>query len=286
VSARRARARGRLSAMGGAHDEAVAKLYQAPHGEFVAERKRLAGELKAAGDKDAAGRLAKLPRPPISAWAVNQLWWHARPAFEALLESAAKLRDGDLGASAAHRDALSKLRTRAAAILGDAGNAATEATLRRVQTTLSAIAATGGFEPDAPGTLAADRDPPGFETMGIGAATPPPPPPRAKPPDADDDRDAADAKRRATDDKRQREAAEALERAEAAAERRRTEQETARKQAERHRLEAALRTATGEVERRRRDVVRLRAAADEAESKVAESQAIVDDLEAKLAALD
>jgi hypothetical protein len=38
----------------------------------VAERRQLAGELKAAGDKDAA-KLAKLARPPISAWAVDQL---------------------------------------------------------------------------------------------------------------------------------------------------------------------------------------------------------------------
>jgi hypothetical protein len=56
-----------------AYEDAVATLYQAPFAEFVAERKRLAAELKASGDKVGAAGLAKLSRPPISAWTVNQL---------------------------------------------------------------------------------------------------------------------------------------------------------------------------------------------------------------------
>ena len=142
---------------------ALDELYQAPHGSFVEERKRLAAELKTAGDKPGAQVLAKRARPAISAWVVNQLWWHARDAFESLLASAARLRDGDLGANAEHRESLTKLRARAAAMLGDAGHGATESTLRRVHQTIAAIAATGSWEPDAPGTLTADRDPPGFD---------------------------------------------------------------------------------------------------------------------------
>src|SRR5205085_6434228 len=76
-----------------------------------------------------------------------------------------------------HRDALAKLRSRAAAMLSDAGHPATESTLRRVTQTLSAIAASATWEPDAPGTLSADRDPPGFDAAmlaptvaGTGAA--------------------------------------------------------------------------------------------------------------------
>ena len=144
-------------------DAALDELYQAPHASFVDERKRLAADLKAAGDKTAAATLAKRGRPTISAWVVNQLWWHARDAFESLLASAARLRDGDLGANAEHRESLTKLRTRAAAMLGDAGHGATESTLRRVHQTIAAIAATGTWEPEAPGTLTADRDPPGFD---------------------------------------------------------------------------------------------------------------------------
>lgn len=145
------------------YDAAVAELYQAPHASFVAERKRLAGELKAAGDKAGATAFAKLGRPTISAWVVNQLWWHARDAFSLLLASAARLRDGDLAANADHRDALHRLKTRAAAMLADAGHGATESTLRRVAQTLAAIAATGSWEPDLAGALATDRDPPGFD---------------------------------------------------------------------------------------------------------------------------
>lgn len=142
---------------------ALEELYQAPHGSFVAERKRLATELKATGDKDGAAQLAKRARPSISAWVANQLWWHARDVFTRLLGSAARLRDGELAAATDHRDALAKLRMRAVAMLTDAGHTATESTLRRVTQTLSAIAATGSWEPDSAGTLTIDRDPPGFD---------------------------------------------------------------------------------------------------------------------------
>ena len=154
------------------YDAALDELYQAPHGSFVDERKRIAAELKAAGDKTAAATLAKRARPAISAWVVNQLWWHARDAFESLLASAARLRDGDLGANAEHRASLTKLRARAAAMLGDAGHGATESTLRRVYQTIAAIAATGSWEPEAPGTLTGDRDPPGFDVAMLAPTAP------------------------------------------------------------------------------------------------------------------
>ena len=151
-------------------DSALTELYQAPHDTFVAERKRLAGELKASGDKSGATLLGKRTRPNISAWVVNQLWWHARDAFSALLKAAERLREGELAASSAHREALAKLRARAASILSDAGNAATEATLRRVAQTLSAIAASASWAPDAPGMLTEDRDPPGFDAAMLAPA--------------------------------------------------------------------------------------------------------------------
>jgi hypothetical protein len=175
--------------MSASYDEAVAELYRAPHDAFVAERKRLATELKAAGDKAGAARLLKLGRPTLSAWAVNQLWWQARDLFDGLLAAAARLRAGDQAATAERRDAIAALKSRAAALLVDGGHAVNEATLRRVTTTLAALAATGGFEPDAPGALAADRDPPGFDAAGFGmasgatnAAAPRPNPPAAPAP--------------------------------------------------------------------------------------------------------
>ena len=183
---------------------AVAALYQAPHGEFVTERKRLAAELKAAGDRDGAKTLAKLARPPVSAWAVNQLYWHAREAFDRLMATAALLRDGDLSASPAHRDALGKLRQRAATILTQGGHTATEATLRRTAQTLAAIAAFGTFDPDPPGALASDRDPPGFDAASILATSPVPmlsvAPSPAPPTEDDDDDDGDENDEAGTDD--------------------------------------------------------------------------------------
>lgn len=184
--------------MAASYDEAVAELFKGPHATFVAERKRLAGELKAAGDKAGAATLGKLGRPPISAWVVNQLWRQARAEFDALLETAKRIRGGDMGATPAHREAIAALRSKAAAILTEAGNAANEATLRRVATTLSAIAAHGGFAPDPYGALTDDRDPPGFEAAGIPslALVPAPSPsPRApevgQPDQAEEDRRVA-----------------------------------------------------------------------------------------------
>jgi hypothetical protein len=262
-----------------AYDDAVRELYQVPHATFVTERKRLATELKTAGDKAGATKLGKLPRPPISAWAVNQLWWKARDAFDKLLETAERLREGDLGGTAAHREALATLRQRAATILGDAGNAAAESTLRRIQTTLSAIAATGGFDPDPPGALSDDRDPPGFEAAGIpglAAAV------KAEPAETADDDGEARSRNEAAEAKRRAEAESKAEQAAAAAERRKAEQEAAKRTAERHRHEAALRTARGEVERRERELARLQKAVEEAEAAVEKSKGIVVDLEAKL----
>jgi hypothetical protein len=263
------------------YDDAVNELFRAPHAEFVTERKRLAAELKAAGDKAGSTKLGKVNRPPISAWAVNQLWNQERDAFDKLLETAERLRDGDLGGTAAHREALSALRGKAAAILTAADHSATEATLRRIQTTLSAIAATGSFEPDEPGQLTDDRDPPGFEAAGIPGLA-------ASVAKAKDDKDDDDdkPKKAAADAKRRADAAEAAEKAEAAAERRRAEEAKSKKVAERHRHEAALATAKGDVQRRQRDVDRLRSAVEDAEAQLTKAQAIVDDLESKLAEMD
>jgi hypothetical protein len=143
-------------------EDARRALYQAPLAEFVKERKRLADELRAAGETKPAAKLRTLPRPSVSAWATNQLYWHARDVFDEMLAAAKTLRKGDLGASAAHRDAIAKLRQRATAMLTDAGHSATSATLHKVATNLAAISARGDFFPDEPGEITADRDPPGF----------------------------------------------------------------------------------------------------------------------------
>ena len=41
-------------------------------------------------------KLRTLPRPSVSAWVTNQLYWHARDAFDEMLAAAKTLRKGDL----------------------------------------------------------------------------------------------------------------------------------------------------------------------------------------------
>ncbi len=144
---------------------ATEALYGVPLSRFVEERKRLAAELKAAGKKLPAQRLAAISRPAASVWAINQLWRQARTEVDALFAAAAKVRDGDLGAMGIHREVLADLRARGAELLRADGSAANEATLRRITQTLQALAAAGGFEPDQPGQLTTDREPPGFEAL-------------------------------------------------------------------------------------------------------------------------
>jgi flagellar biosynthesis GTPase FlhF len=294
------------------YDDAVASLFQGPLELFVAERKRLAGELKAAGEPEAAAKLAKLTRPPLSAWVVDQLWWHARAAFEAMFETAQRLRDGKLEATAAHRDAIAKLRAEAAKILTGAEHGATEA-MRRVTQTLAALAAAGGWDPDPPGALSADRDPPGFEAIGISNVVELPATPAGKrdataeptPAGAHDDvhsphddiraarerrtaeaAEAAHERRDAAEAARRRDLEAAAARAQAAAELRRAEAERAKAAAERQRLEAALRTARGDIAQREREVEKLERDLVQARSMVAQARAVVEGLEERLAQLD
>jgi len=256
-----------------AYDRALAELFQAPLDSFVAERKRLATALRADGDAAGATELAALRRPTTSAWTVNQLWWQARDAFEELLATAKRVRKGDREAMPAYRDTLAALRKRAAGILQAAGHGASETILRRVSTTMTALAATGGFDPDPPGTLSADRDPPGFEAVDPRpVAAHRPATPLRRVPAGKDAR--VDAKARA--------AAEAAERAE----RERREAEAARRRAERHRIETKLRTAQADVTKRDREVERSRRELADAEKAAADVRDRIADLERTLAEFD
>lgn len=299
-------------AMALSYEEAVTQLFQAAHERFVAERKRLAAELKAAGDKVLAARLSDLNRPPLSAWAVNQLWWHAQPAFEQLFAVAARQRAGDREAAGAHRQKLAELRARAAELLRGAGHPATESTLRRVTMTLAALAAAGGFAPDSPGALTADRDPPGFEAVMASDASEPaaqtePEPERpeaspsveraAKAREKTEGRKAEQgrvereaAERKAAERKKaEREQAQRLEeqrRREEELERRRVQAERARREAERARLNKALRDARAEVDSRAQVLARQREALTAAEQSLREATDAAEAAEARVQAFE
>ena len=251
------------------YEQAVSALYQAPHESFVAERKRLAAELKTTGDLQASARLLKLGRPSISAWAVNQLWWHARAAFDELFETAGQLRAGKLSAGAAHRKVLAKLTVTAEQLLLDAGHGAADATLRRVSMTLAGLAAVGNFDPELPGALSKDREPPGFEAFGATTfeerpATPQPEPkakPLSKHEQAQAKQHEAAEKQRAAELRKRREAR----RRELESAVREAKQSLSERQHKQRRLSQELAAAEREVER-------ARSALEAAEARLAEGE--------------
>jgi hypothetical protein len=151
----------------------IRRLYGLPPDRFTAERDALAKRLREAGDRDAAAEAKALRRPPLSAWAVNQLVRERTPLLHDLWKAGDKLRKahegkGDFRAALnAERETLEALAASAAELLERSGHAATDATLQRVTGTLQAAAA----DRDArraveEGMLDKDLEPPGFEALG------------------------------------------------------------------------------------------------------------------------
>ncbi len=145
--------------------DAAEKLYAASLATFTAERKRLADELKASGDIESSRVVAKLGKPSVSAWVVNQLHREAREDLDALIEAGQRMRGGEMAAGRDQRAALARLHQASSELLARDGHAASPAMLRRVTMTLQALSAIGSFDPDPPGQLVQDRDPPGFDLL-------------------------------------------------------------------------------------------------------------------------
>jgi hypothetical protein len=87
-------------------ETAVDQLHAVPLEDFVAERKRLAKELRAAGDRESAAELAKLPKPSAPAWALNRVARDEPEALGGWFEAAQALRDASAGANRESGDAL------------------------------------------------------------------------------------------------------------------------------------------------------------------------------------
>lgn len=155
----------------------VDKLFQIPLAEFTGARNSLATELKKEGDTEAAERVKTLAKPSISAWVANQVYWRDRKAFDRLIAAgdqfkkaqAAQLagKSADLRAPLdARRQALSDLMKLAGDTLHEAGHPASPDTMRRIMTTLEALATYGQHAGAPPaGRLTDDVDPPGFEAL-------------------------------------------------------------------------------------------------------------------------
>ena len=157
-------------------DEHRAALYREPLDGFVRARAELTRSLRAARDRDAAAAVVKLPKPSLGAWVVDRLAGLAPDLVGDLLAAAADARDAQRpGAAETLREASARVRAllddagrRVRTILEEAGHPATDATVRRVQTTAQAAAAGSAAEREAllRGILDRDLDPPGFGPTG------------------------------------------------------------------------------------------------------------------------
>jgi chromosome segregation ATPase len=150
------------------------RLLAVPADEFVAERGRLAHELRAAGRREDAAAVAGMRKPPAVVLAVNRA---ARDRPQAARDAAAAAErvlatqlsgDGD-----AYRDATKQLE-RALDLLADValahaaprGRAASDATSRRVRDLLRAVVSDeDGREALAHGRLTEERESAGFAAL-------------------------------------------------------------------------------------------------------------------------
>lgn len=151
-------------------------LYQGPLADFIAARNALAKATKRAD-------LKTLEKPALPAWAVNQVYWHERATFDAVVAAAEAMRDAhrqalagkaaDIrAAEAAHRAAIRDAAKAATARLTGAGHPATAATLDALTRTLEALPT-----PEAEGRLTRALAPAGLEALAGLTVAPAPPRP-------------------------------------------------------------------------------------------------------------
>jgi hypothetical protein len=147
-------------------DTEIAALYNLPLADFTAARNVLA---KGAGAR--AAEVRALQKPPVAAWAINQLFWEHRDIYDRLIGSAADLRAahaavlagkrGDVrSAGKSHEEALEEALARTLGLLRDAGQPVTDATRQAIATTLRALPG-----PEAAGQLTKTLQPGGFELL-------------------------------------------------------------------------------------------------------------------------
>jgi hypothetical protein len=217
-------------------------LYGLPLERFVAERSGLAKELRSQGRREEAATVAKLPKPSVAAWAVNQLVRTQHRAIAELFEAGDALQSAQSdvisgrGSASALREAADReraaVRTLSAAargLLTGEGHALTGATLERVTETLHAAA----LDPEArdevhDGCLTRE-----LKHIGLGSGSPPAAAPRR----SGRARDQAERERRARLEAARKAEADARHAAEHAA------QELQRAQERRDRAAQSLRAA-------------------------------------------
>ncbi len=129
--------------------DSIDSLFQTPLAEFTAARNTLA---KSAGADGADIR--KIEKPSAAAWAVNQVYWRQRKAWDKLVRASERVRAANAEIlkskrvdleplELAHRAAVRDASGHARAALLSSGDAATDATMRAVEDTLRALPVPG-----------------------------------------------------------------------------------------------------------------------------------------------
>jgi hypothetical protein len=189
---------------------AIDALYRGSLETFTHDRNALSAELRKGGDRAAADRVKALPKPSLTAWAVNQVWWTNRPVFEGMVEAGARLKKAHLtwsGGGAAdvraaaeeRRHAVRAVVDAAVAALGDPKSVAPDMQYR-ISGTVEALAS-GEVSGVTPGRLSKDVQTSGLEGLGALAAAAvgaPPRPGAATSSRAPNDADRATARSGAT----------------------------------------------------------------------------------------
>src|SRR2546423_6341464 len=116
--------------MDAAMEEALDRLYAAPPDRFTVERDALAKSLKTT-DKAAAAAVKSLRRPPVTAWALNQVARNQAADLSALFDADAALsrsqregagRDALAEVAGARREIIGRLVRAATRTLAEAGH--------------------------------------------------------------------------------------------------------------------------------------------------------------------
>jgi hypothetical protein len=265
------------------------RLFQQAPEAFVASRNALVGRLKKAGRENAVEEVRTLAKPPLAAWAINQVYWRARDVYDGLVDAGDRLRRAQrrvlAGSEADMREAMSVRQTavkRAADAalqqLRAAGQKATGATRQRVEVSLDAVAA-AGRGPDAPaaGRLTHDLAPPGLDLLSSLAGSlsrpgkDPRPPAPARAHAAREPRAAPTTREPSTRPGADREAGRQARRAELEARTAvaRAESEATRLRRVRTRRAEAVKRAERRAREAQRDAERARQARDRAEQALA-----------------
>ena len=210
-------------------DAEIDRLYQLPLDEFTAARNALAKE----AGRDGAG-IKQLVKPPVAAWAVNQLYANRRDDYDRLVDASEAMRKahkaviegkrGDLrSAGREHELAVESALKSTVELLKGLGHSVTDATRHAILNTLRALPSD-----EPPGRLSKALSPGGFEMLA--GVTPRKAPGGARPVPVPASRSGAPDSKAAKEAAHQRSEREAAERAVRDAEHhaRRAEFETAR----------------------------------------------------------